>query len=63
MDAGIDAASGKLPSDLLSNFSDVLEGVQERLSSLRFPEGPYILPLWNWAPKDLPYHGFGNLIP
>eukprot|EP00439_Symbiodinium_sp_Y106_P033924 s630_g4.t1 len=29
VDAGIDAASGKLPNDLLSNFSDILEGVQE----------------------------------
>lgn len=30
VDAGIDAASGKLPNDLLSNFSDILEGVQEK---------------------------------
>ena len=27
------------------------------------PEGPYILPLWNWVPKDHPHYGFGGLIP
>ena len=23
-------------------------------------EAPYRLPLWNWAPKDHPYDGFGE---
>ena len=26
------------------------------------PEAPYRLPLWNWAPKDHPYHGFWETI-
>ena len=25
-----------------------------------FPKAPYRLPLWNWAPKDHPYYGFGE---
>ena len=26
----------------------------------RFREAPYRLPLWTWAPKGHPYHGFGE---
>ena len=25
-----------------------------------YPEGPYILPLWNSVPKDQIYYGFGG---
>ncbi|CAE7259579.1 unnamed protein product [Symbiodinium natans] len=30
VDAGLDAASGKLPDDLIANVSDIFEGVQEK---------------------------------
>ncbi|CAE7464962.1 unnamed protein product [Symbiodinium natans] len=30
VDAGLDAASGKLPKDLIANVSDIFEGVQEK---------------------------------
>ena len=39
------------------------EREQQRRIALKYPEGPYILPPWNKAPKDHPHNGFGGLIP